>query len=271
MLDVMAQGGVRIRRRGNVSQNGVLARVLSRQHVRAVYQPIRHLDSRAVAGYEALARPADMADDGSVADFFRAARQQGQMPDIEWLCRRAALDGAKSLPADTFLSLNLDHEVLRRVHVDADALLQILAGAGRDPATIVVEVSPPRGVTVPDLMRTLVPYRVHGIRIAITGVGIEEEKQLASASPQPDFVKLCRICLASLGDPAHRAVAARMAQRRRAGGPTPIGEGIEREETAAMLLELGFTLGQGYLLGRPSGLDHEGRPVVSAAKAPPPA
>lgn len=210
-----------------------------------------------------------MADDGSVVEFFRVARREGQMPGIEWLCRRAALDGAKGLAHDTFLSLNVDQELLRQAHADAEALVQLLAGAARDPSSVVIEVAAPHRGTVPDLMKTLVPYRAHGIRIAITGVGVEEEKQLVSASPQPDFVKLSRACLAALDDPAQREVAERMARRRRGGGPTPIGEGIEREETAALLLDLGFTLGQGYLLGRPGGLDREGQPVIAAAAAPP--
>src|SRR5579863_2436651 len=169
-----------IRRRGGVSQNGVLARVLTRQHVRAVYQPIRDLRDGVIAGYEALARPADVADDGSVVDFFRAARQEGQIRDLEWLCRRAALDGAKGVDG-AFLSLNLDPDIFESAASDADALGQLLSGAGRTPATLVVEATCPESLEVERLLTMLLPYRNLGVRVALAGVDIDEQRQLETS------------------------------------------------------------------------------------------
>ena len=245
----------------------MLARVLTRQHVRAVYQPIRDLRDGVIAGYEALARPADVADDASVVDFFRAARQDGQIRDLEWLCRRAALDGAKGVDGP-FLSLNLDPDVLDATRGDAEALGQLLDGAGRDPATVVVEATRPESLGVERLLTLLLPYKDLGVRVALAGVDVEEQRQLETASRQPDIVKLARAATAGLDDPERQRLAARALERAADGGPIPIAEGIEREETAARLLDMGFGLGQGYLLGRPGGLDREGHPVPVPVAAP---
>jgi len=53
------------------------------------------------------------------------------------------------------------------------------------------------------------------------------------------------------GDLVHQAAARSIADLSRAVGATTIAEGIETEAERAAVAELGVTLGQGYLLGRP--------------------
>ncbi len=256
-----------IKNRGASNWNGVLARVLTRQHVRAVYQPIVRLIGHHVTGYEALARPANVADDGSVDEFFRTARQEGVIRDLDWLCRRAALDGARGMAPGPFLSLNLNPDALQNADADAEALLQLLEAADRPAATVVVEVvRPPSVVDVAALMQLLAPYRQRGARLAIAGVDVSEEPFLLASADQPDFIKLSRPAVAALEEPAARAFAERCAQRAAQGGPVPIAEGIELESMARLVVASGIQLGQGYLLGRPAAMDREGR--LRAADVP---
>jgi EAL domain-containing protein (putative c-di-GMP-specific phosphodiesterase class I) len=232
--------------------------VLTRQHVRAVYQPILHLDSRTVAGYEALARPANVADDGSVEEFFRTARAQGVTRDLDWLCRRAALDGARGMADGPFLSLNLNPDALQNGEADADSLAQLLTDAGRPVLGVVIEVvRPPAVPDVATLMELLRPYRHRGARVAIAVDPTDEEFLLAS-SEQPDFIKLSRPTVAAMSDPALRGFAERCSARARLGGPTPIAEGIEDEAMARTVAGTGIQLGQGYHLGRPAAMDRDG-------------
>jgi EAL domain-containing protein (putative c-di-GMP-specific phosphodiesterase class I) len=236
----------------------VLARVLTRQHVRAVYQPIVDLRTRTVAGYEALARPANVADDGSVEEFFRTARAQGVTRDLDWLCRRAALDGARGLVGAPFLSLNLNPDALQNAEADAETLLQLLVDGGRPVAGVVVEVIRPAGITdLADLMPLLRPYRERGLRVAVA-VDARDEPSLKAGLANPEFIKLSRPTVAALTDPAVRGFAAQCAARAAGGGPAPIAEGIESELMATLVAETGVRLGQGYHLGRPAAMDRDG-------------
>lgn len=213
-----------------------------------------------------MARPANVADDGSVEGFFRTAMQEGQLRDLDWLCRRAALDGAKGITDDVFLSINLNPEVLSNAPADAVALLELLEAAGRAAGSVVIEVVRPSTIAgVAELLALLQPYRSAGMRLALAGVDEPDEPLLLSSNEQPDFIKLARSAVAAIGAPTRRAFAARCLARVAHGGPVPIAEGIEVPDTAELLLEIGFDLGQGYLLGRPAALDRGGRlqPIVT--------
>lgn len=247
----------------------MLARVLTRQHVRAVYQPIVELASRTVAGYEALARPANVADDGSVDEFFRTARAQGVTRDLDWLCRRAALDGARGMEGRPFLSLNLNPDALQNAESDADILMQLLTDDGRAASGVVVEVTRPATITdFAGVMALVGPYRKRGLRLAVT-VDESDEASMSTTTMQPDFIKLSRPTVAALTEPAVRDFAMRCAARAAAGGPIPIAEGIESEVMALLVAETGVRLGQGYHLGRPAAMDRDGLlhsdPPVTAA------
>ena len=232
--------------------------MLTRQHVRAVYQPIFDLHTGTVAGYEALARPANVADDGSVDEFFRTARAQGVTRDLDWLCRRAALDGARGLIGGPFLSLNLNPDALQNAEADAETLRQLLADDGRPVSGVVVEVIRPDSVfDLGALMPLLRPYRERGLRVAVV-VDLRDEPSLASGNANPEFIKLSRPTVGALADAAVRAFAARCASRAASGGPIPIAEGIESELMAGLVIESGVPLGQGYHLGRPAAMDRDG-------------
>ena len=53
-------------------------------------------------------------------------------------------------------------------------------------------------------------------------------------------------------DPTQQAVAACMVEFATQIGSVVVAEGVETAEELTVLTELGFTAGQGYLLGRPS-------------------
>lgn len=57
------------------------------------FQPIVSLADRSVVGYEALARWPDVPD-ARPDEVFAAAAADGSLTDLDWLCRRAAVEGA---------------------------------------------------------------------------------------------------------------------------------------------------------------------------------
>jgi EAL domain-containing protein (putative c-di-GMP-specific phosphodiesterase class I) len=178
--------------------------------------------------------------------------------DLEWLCRRAALDGARGLAEGHFLSLNLNPEALHATDADAESLAEQLEDAGREPSTVVVEVVRPGWLSeVQRLMTGLAPYRALGIRVAVA-VGPTDEQAVSRCTPPPDFVKLTRPTVSAISLPTVIGFAQRAAALAEAGGPIPIAEGIESEAIAHGVAATGILLGQGYHLGRPAAMDREG-------------
>lgn len=249
-----------INRRVTGNWNGVLARVMARQHIRSVYQPIVRLADGDLAGYEALARPATVADEASVEEFFQTAARQGAIRDLDSLCRRAALDGARGLDEQHFLSLNLDPSSLADADADSGRLVELVEASGRTPTSVVVELVRPGSITHRnDLMRVLMAYRRRGLRLALAGIDVTDEPVLAEPGEQPDLIKLARATVGGIDEPERRALIERCARRFAGGGPGVVAEGIETVETLAQLRELGVGLGQGYLTGRPAAMDRQGR------------
>jgi EAL domain-containing protein (putative c-di-GMP-specific phosphodiesterase class I) len=164
-----------------------------------------------------------------------------------------------------FLSINLNPDALSHAQTDADSLVELLRTAGRSPQSVVVEVVRPASIAaVSELLTLMQPYRAAGMRIALAGVDEPDEALLVASPEQPDYVKLARPAVAAIGEPSRRAFALRSLSRAALGGPVLIAEGIELPETAQLLLDIGFDLGQGYLLGRPAALDREGRMLPAA-------
>lgn len=62
--------------------------------LRADYQPVVHLESGAVLGYEALARGPAGSPLETPAALFAAARAAGRAAEVDWACRAAAIAGA---------------------------------------------------------------------------------------------------------------------------------------------------------------------------------
>lgn len=253
----MTEGFAAIKRRdGPGNWNGLLARVLARQHVRAVYQPIVRLADHTVLGYEALARPATVSDDGSVEEFFSAAKRQGVIRDLDWLCRRAAAHGARGLDPQIFLSLNLSNDALINPWMDVEVLLELLDWMGRPPSGVVLEVTKPLDVAdLGTLMAALQPYRQHGIKLALASITEVDAVTALDEERIPDFIKLSRLLVPRLSDEPVRSFLSSVVAFSGHHGCTVVAEGIETDEIAARFIDLGVGVGQGYLLGRPGRME----------------
>ena len=89
-----------------------LRSILDAGLIRSVYQPIVDLDTYEVVGYEALAR----GPVGSALErpdlLFACARESGQLDELEWACRAAALKGALDARLRNTLFVNVEPSML---------------------------------------------------------------------------------------------------------------------------------------------------------------
>ena len=233
------------------SASSRLAQVIADGEIVSVFQPVVDLDSAEVVAYEALAR-------GPVGPFafpdalFAAARAEGLLAELDGACRAAAFRGAvaNGLFDPLTLFVNVEPEVLASAPL-ADLLR--LGEAAPPGLHVVLEITERALAARPaDLLRTVARVRDLGWRVALDDVGADPASLTFMSLLLPDIVKLD---LRLIQDRPSRAVAEIMnavnAHAERTGALL-LAEGIETEQHRHAALALGATLGQGWLLGRPT-------------------
>ena len=230
--------------------------VLETRGVKSVYQPIVTLDDRRVIGYEALARRVGHLDDG-VEGLFTAALRLGLGRDLDWLCRRMALDGARELDDGTLLFINVGVPALVDPLHDIDQMLLLTSWAQRQPEDVVLELSEREAVS--DRLRlreVLTAYRYYGFRFALDDVGEGHSTIEVLATARPEFIKIARGLTRGPGHTidGNLAAIAALVTFAEATGAMVIAEGVETDADIDLMRGLGVTLGQGYALGRPAPL-----------------
>ncbi|MHB8487733.1 MAG: EAL domain-containing protein [Candidatus Dormibacteria bacterium] len=235
------------------SYSDVVTRILEGGAISTMFQPIVSLDNGAVMGYEALARPEGFAAMDSVEPVFEAARTGGRIRDLDWVCRRKAVEDARQLPKGTPLFLNISAAALLDPVHGVDQLLMLLSNAGRAPATAILEITEHERIRDYDVLAgTLAAYRAEGIRFALDDVGEGHSTLELLAASSSEFLKLGRsLTMTSTRVGSRAAMDATMAFAR-VSGATVIAEGVENEFVADLMKASGITLGQGFGLGKPT-------------------
>jgi EAL domain-containing protein (putative c-di-GMP-specific phosphodiesterase class I)/FixJ family two-component response regulator len=215
------------------------------------YQPVVHLKTGAVAGYEALAAFSNQPS-SSTEDIFREAHDLGLGVELELHTARLAVAGFQSElgRSSTYVAVNASPGLLYR-----PALLEVLSEL--PPDRVVVEITEQRQFDSYDQIReTVCLVHERGMRVAVddTGSGFAGLQRLVDV--RPEIVKLDRALTSQIDtDPPRRALVAAMRQFALDMGITVVAEGVEREEQLVVLRDIGVDCGQGYLLGRPAPLE----------------
>ncbi|WP_432492473.1 EAL domain-containing protein [Kineococcus gypseus] len=215
-------------------------------------QPIVELSSGAVAGYEALSR-----FDGTrlgtrlVAGsdrWFAAAEHWGVNAELQARVLATAVAMRAVLPADTFLTVNVEPHLLADARV-AGALLE-----HADLTRLVVELTEHSRAEDPALLvRRLDELRGRGAMIAMddAGTGYAGLSQLLAL--RPHVVKLDRELISGIdADPVKRALLEVLGDLVGRMDGWVLAEGIETLEELDTVVGMGVALGQGYALARPA-------------------
>ncbi|HTI33340.1 MAG TPA: EAL domain-containing protein [Miltoncostaea sp.] len=223
-------------------------------------QPVVDLATGRVVQHELLLRMA--TPDGTLAlpgDFLPTAEEHGLIRAIDgWVIRRAASLAGAGHP----VQVNLSAASLADAGL-AGAVEDALLVAGADPRDVVLEVTETAVIRNEAAASAfLARMRELGCRVALddfgTGYGgFRHIKQLPV-----DILKLDVEFVRDL--PASRAsrhVVEAVVSLARAFGHRTIAEGVENEETFAMLATLGVDFAQGHHLGRPRPLREAFEPL----------
>jgi diguanylate cyclase (GGDEF)-like protein len=251
---------------------GLALEMLREGQVGMVYQPVVRLADRVIVGYEALARPDGVAPEATVDGLFVAAQRMGMTREIDYLCRRNALEGARGLPRNSTLFINISVAALLDPEHDPDQMLFLVRLTGRKPNQVVLEISERESITdLPRFAAAIRAYRDNGFLFAVDDVGEGHSTFETLAAATPEYVKLARHFIGRVSEPGPRAAIVAACSFAQASEARVIAEGIEDERTIGVLRDLHVELGQGFHLGRPERLTGqrsddatEGEPLPAA-------
>lgn len=246
---------------------------LKERQFRVVYQPLFDLATGRLVGVEALARwTHPTRGEVSPADFIATAERSGVCGAIDmYVLGEAAVQAAlwrQQIPRDSAFSLavNLSAQQLADVNL-AGRIVAIISEAGLPPSSLHVEIT--ESAVVADI--ELAIHRVRelrslGMKVAIDDFGTGQSSLAYLHHFHADIIKLDRSFVRASEQTRMKALAVAVVGLAADLSASTVAEGIETEEQADTMRELGFDVGQGFYYARPSDSDYIDRilPLVGA-------
>ena len=228
--------------------------IIRGESIRAVYQPIVHLETGHTVGYEALARGPRGSAFETPDSLFGAARSEGRLSDLDWACRTAALRGvlAHDWPSNQTLFVNVEPATL---HEPIPEGLRPLLVQAESRTRIAIELTERTLVrNPPGLLQAVGRMREHGWGIALDDVGAEPASAAMLSILRPDVIKLDLRLIQARHDRHSAAQLTSILAEAERTGAVLLAEGIETDKHARTARGYGAEYGQGWLLGRPADL-----------------
>lgn len=231
-----------------------LHRIIRKEALTILFQPIFSTDSATILGWEALSRgPVDSALHTPVI-LFEVAAHAGQLIELECIALKLAVTRFKelNLPGQLFLNVTADTMIFssqRHQEITAQ-LLMVAIPASR----IVIELTETRAGSDPDLLESGTDgLRALGFVMAIDDLGEGFASLKRWAKMRPEFVKIDRHFIDGMHkDSVKQQFIRSIVDMAKGLGCTVIGEGVEEEVDLQSLRQQGVNLIQGYLVARPS-------------------
>lgn len=262
-----------------VRTEAMLRSALDAGRMQVLYQPVIDLASGEVVGVEALARVLD-PEQGPLSPlvFIEVAEETGLVTRMdEWVLGRASglaqrwsppASGAPTaiaLPETDRVAVQGPRHAVPTVAVNMSSrtlsrpdLALLVRGAlqrsGSDPARLLVEITEHSLLDQGEhARRTLDGLTDLGVGVGIDDFGTGWSALSYLSALELAFMKVDRAFVARLGtDTSATAVVQAVIDLAHAHHLTVIAEGIETEQQARMLVEMGCDHGQGYWFGRPT-------------------
>jgi diguanylate cyclase (GGDEF)-like protein/PAS domain S-box-containing protein len=242
-----------------LDMEGELRRAIESRSLQVAYQPIVHVASGRIAGFEALCRwPDGRGGFHEPADFVPIAEETGLIVPLgAWVLRAACVQLAewRRLPQGGGLTMGVN--VSRRQLTDPgfeDLLADALGAAALEPAALRLEVSEIELSRDPDGLRSRLVhlFEAHGVRSHIDDFGTGASSLRLLHDFPGDAVKIHRGLVIGMGhDAGAFEIVKALAGLAHNLGLEVIAEGVERDEQLDHLARLGCEFAQGFHLAAP--------------------
>jgi diguanylate cyclase (GGDEF)-like protein len=242
-----------------------VAEVIARGLLHPVFQPIVAIPDGRVIGVEGLIRPLAPAPFSTPLQLFAAAEAGGNVTALDLACVDTIIAGARRLPADQFLTINLAPSTLVASEFSSGALLAILARHEFAADRLIIELTERQSLTDLDRARSRMDaFRRAGVRFAADDIGAGNAGLRLLSEIEFEILKVdLSLVQRSESERPSNAVLGSVVELAARTGALVVAEGIERSAQMAPLLRLGITAGQGFYLGRPGPLEQAVEPVTT--------
>ena len=234
----------------------------------AWFQPVVDLQSRAVVGYEALARWSTEEGVRSAADFIEVAEDSGLIHSIGASVISESIDQLPNLAPDQLLSVNASPHQLQ-VPTFGRRVLTALDRANANPRQLIVEITEQallQSGTASD--SNIAMLHRAGVKLYVDDFGVGYSSLAILRDYPIDGIKLDRsfsIDPDARSNPRFKLVSG-ISHLASHLGLQRVAEGIETEEQLDYLVETGWTTGQGYLFGKAAPSPNIQVPSARAAR-----
>jgi diguanylate cyclase (GGDEF)-like protein len=232
------------------------------------YQPIVHLASGAVQGYEALVRWPRRGALMPPSDFVPLAEKSELICDLgAWALRQATQQLAdwnmRTGNRRLMVSVNISGRHVSQPRILTDVRAPVLA-AEIDPRQLVLEITETALTVDSRAAKHLAELREDGIAVSIDDFGTGYSSIARLEHLPIDILKIDKHFLDRSSRSSERLLRM-IVDTGQALGLALIAEGVESEEQADLLMSIGCKSAQGYFLGRPLDPAAIGTPELGSA------
>jgi diguanylate cyclase (GGDEF)-like protein/PAS domain S-box-containing protein len=246
-----------VRRRADLREE--LESAIREEALTLHYQPVVELATGVTVGFEALLRArepgspsADRAIPASASHLVRLAEDHGLIVQLGHWVLGQALQDARLFNEDgaqrpVFVGVNVSAAQLRQPGFVDDAR-ELLDGVSIDPGLLVLEIT--ESLLARDDERPwgyLADLRTDGVRVAIDDYGTGYASLSYLRHSGIDIVKIDRSFVQDGTSPRARLLLESVVTLTTRLGLAQVAEGIEKESTRELLVQLGCRYGQGFL------------------------
>ncbi len=231
----------------------LLNSILERQDIKVHFQPVVHIKTRQIYGYEGLIRGPVNTVFYSPTRLFEAAIWAGRLAELDLLCRQMVISRFAKMELPGMLFLNVDPYSMLHEHFRGGLTLDYIEQEGMKPNQVIIELTETHLVEDAHMMQeALVHYRQMGFRVALDDLGAGYSGLQLWSEIRPDIVKVDRHFIQGIDENGTKQqfvsdllyTAGQLECR-------VITEGVETEKEYATLRELGVEMVQGYYFSRP--------------------
>jgi EAL domain-containing protein (putative c-di-GMP-specific phosphodiesterase class I) len=225
-------------------------RLINQNEVVPFFQPIVDISTQKVIGYEVLGR-SRLFGLMNPQEMFSAASQLNMEAELSRAFRRQGISVAEGLPMTANLFVNT-HPVELVKEGLVESLYEIRQLSPDRPITLEIHEA---AVTNPDSIRELrTTLEELNIMLAYDDFGAGQARLAELAEVRPDFLKFDMKLIRGLhlASPKRQQFVASLVRMVADLGTAPLAEGVEYQQEHEACRQMGFTLGQGFLYGKPA-------------------
>lgn len=231
-----------------------LRQIIDQQELTALFQPIIHMQSGEIIGYEGLIRGPSDSPLHSPLNLFKVALAANLSVEVEHLCRKVVIERFAKMDLPGKLFLNVSPECLLYPNVKHGETLDYIQQYGISPERVIIELTESQPTYDYELLGKAVKhYSEMGFEIAIDDLGEGFSSLRLWSELRPAYVKIDMHFIHGINlDKVKLQFVRSIQQIADATGTIVIAEGIETQAELLLIRDLGIACGQGYHIARPS-------------------